>query len=396
MTQAFSQRNLAIDMLRALTMALMVFVNHLWTVGGIPHWMLHSQTMEDFMGLSDIVFPTFLFVVGLSIPYAIESRFRKGFSAESTLWHILTRTFALLVMGVFTVNSGSAATHKWWFSILMVVGFFLTWNDYPREGRQGLWKALKVLGCLLLLGLAVWYRKPDGGVMSASWWGILGLIGWSYLFCALTYLLCRDRLPLLGLVWGCLVFVCLVSTVTRSGAPLFDFPRPNVWDQFRDLLHIGNGSSAIMTMGGVITAVALVRHAARWTPRQRLLGALSAALILTGFGFASHVLFITSKNIGTLPWVLWVTALDILLYAGLSWMARKGLTGWFRWFKPAGTATLTVYMIPYLTYAFSEMTGISLWHRFNGLAGVLYCACYAALCIFLTWCLGRMRIKLKI
>ena len=44
----------------------------------------------------DIVFPCFLFAVGMSIPYAIERRYAKGFSAESTLGHILSRTFALL------------------------------------------------------------------------------------------------------------------------------------------------------------------------------------------------------------------------------------------------------------------------------------------------------------
>ena len=52
------------------------------------------------MGLADIVFPCFLFAVGMSIPYAIERRYAKGFSAESTLGHILSRTFALLVMAL--------------------------------------------------------------------------------------------------------------------------------------------------------------------------------------------------------------------------------------------------------------------------------------------------------
>ncbi|MBO6083222.1 MAG: DUF1624 domain-containing protein, partial [Bacteroidales bacterium] len=63
-TTFYCRRNGAIDMLRGLTMFLMVFVNDFWTVGGVPHWMEHTATQEDAMGLSDIVFPLFLFAVG--------------------------------------------------------------------------------------------------------------------------------------------------------------------------------------------------------------------------------------------------------------------------------------------------------------------------------------------
>ena len=53
----FGRRNGAIDMLRGLTMFLMIFVNDLWTVGDVPHWLEHAGTHEDAMGLADIVFP---------------------------------------------------------------------------------------------------------------------------------------------------------------------------------------------------------------------------------------------------------------------------------------------------------------------------------------------------
>lgn len=36
--QGFLQRNAAIDILRALTMFLMIFVNDLWTIKGYPNW----------------------------------------------------------------------------------------------------------------------------------------------------------------------------------------------------------------------------------------------------------------------------------------------------------------------------------------------------------------------
>ena len=172
---SYSERNPAIDMLRALTMCLMIFVNNLWTIGGVPHWMLHSQTMEDFMGLSDIVFPSFLFAMGMSIPYAIENRFRKGHDAAETLWHIIQRAFALIVMGVFTVNAGSGLRlgpqSRNLFLILMTVGFILVWNDY-----RGVKKAVRIVLQLLGTALLVWMAgpsrgtssSPNGGVSSAS------------------------------------------------------------------------------------------------------------------------------------------------------------------------------------------------------------------------------------
>ena len=97
-------RNLAIDMLRALTMTLMIFVNDFWKVHDVPQWMEHAKRGVDFMGLSDFVYPAFLFCVGMSVPYAIESRYCKGYSGESTAGHILLRTLSLLIMGAFLGN----------------------------------------------------------------------------------------------------------------------------------------------------------------------------------------------------------------------------------------------------------------------------------------------------
>ena len=68
------QRIASIDILRAVTMLLMIFVNDLWTLKGIPLWLEHTQANDDGMGLADSVFPAFLFIVGLSIPYAIAAR----------------------------------------------------------------------------------------------------------------------------------------------------------------------------------------------------------------------------------------------------------------------------------------------------------------------------------
>jgi len=126
----FSQRNVAIDILRGLTVLLMIFVNDFWSITGFPHWMGHAATNEDFLGLADVVYPIFLFVVGMSIPYAIEGRIRKGFSDASTALHIFSRTFALLIMGAFTEQTlagmlPEVMMNMHVFKVFMVFGFFL-------------------------------------------------------------------------------------------------------------------------------------------------------------------------------------------------------------------------------------------------------------------------------
>src|SRR5258707_15557759 len=99
-----SRRLASIDTFRALTMFLMIFVNDLVLVKDVPAWLEHAGETEDRLGLADIVFPAFLFIVGLSIPFAIGGRIAKGFSRSSTLMHILQRSLALLVMGFHVVN----------------------------------------------------------------------------------------------------------------------------------------------------------------------------------------------------------------------------------------------------------------------------------------------------
>ena len=73
-----------IDILRALTMVLMIFVNDLWSLTNIPGWLGHVDAGVDGIGLADVVFPAFLFIVGLSIPQAI-AMYTRLFLAATTI-----------------------------------------------------------------------------------------------------------------------------------------------------------------------------------------------------------------------------------------------------------------------------------------------------------------------
>ena len=52
-------------------------VNELAGVHDIPQWMRHMPKDADTMSFVDVVFPGFLFIVGMSIPFAINRRLKK-------------------------------------------------------------------------------------------------------------------------------------------------------------------------------------------------------------------------------------------------------------------------------------------------------------------------------
>lgn len=405
MGKTYDQRNMAIDIVRALTMMLMIFVNDLWSIEGYPEWLGHSAAMDDFMGLADIVFPCFLIAVGLSIPYAIEKRMAKGCSGVSTVGHILSRSLALMIMGVFTVNSEdwqltAAGLSMPWFRIIMVAGFFLVWNAYPRPAdanHANLYKALKLLGVLLLVFLGVTARHGDGGYMVAGWWGILGIIGWTYLVCSMLYLFVRDNLRALCAAWCIFAVLCCLKSILHTGGTILDMHGPNFLDQALDILHIGTGCSVALTTGGMIISVATVHHGLLDRMKKMLAWGFAAGAVMLALGIAANHWFITSKIMATAPWMFYNLAIMSVLYAAMAWMAHAGHTAWFRVIKPAGTSTLTCYIVPYVTYSAAALLSISLpmWLR-TGVTGIINCIVYAFFVVGITCLLGKLRIKLKV
>ena len=154
------QRIAAVDVFRALTMFLMLFVNDIPGLKNVPHWLMHARMDEDMMGFSDTIFPAFLFCMGMSVSFAIQNRYKKGDNTLQVVAHIFWRTVALIAMGLFSLNSGGiegGLSHQW-FSILMVIGFFLTWGVYPKAvgTKKVLFTAMKTAGVLLLAFLVIY------------------------------------------------------------------------------------------------------------------------------------------------------------------------------------------------------------------------------------------------
>src|ERR1700759_5696263 len=125
------RRPQSIDVFRAVTMFFMIFVNDVDGVTNIPEWIKHVNPYADGLGFADTIFPSFLFIVGLSIPFALSKRMQSNESRATIVWHVILRSLALIVMGFFHVNlenySKTALLPEPVFEILATLAFFLIW-----------------------------------------------------------------------------------------------------------------------------------------------------------------------------------------------------------------------------------------------------------------------------
>lgn len=396
-SQSFPVRVYSIDVFRAITMLLMIFVNDLWTLKEIPEWLGHAPAKVDGMGLADVVFPAFLVIVGLSIPFAISKRVKKGESIFETLKHIFFRTLALLTMGIFHVNlenynSSESFLSKPVWQIIMTVAFFLIWLDYSSYHNKKRNNLLQILGVLVLAVLAHFYvggTTENPTWMQFHWWGILGLIGWAYLIASLVYLAFREKM---GIYIAFFLFFLFFNSAEKLG--WFDFLnliKPYFWIS-------GNGSNPAFSMAGVIIGVYYKNYLSIGKFKNYGLVLSSSAISLILFGLLTRTLWGIHK-IGASPsWVAICTGLSFLVLAGLIWLTdKKGKAHWFNLIKPAGTSTLTCYLLPYIHYALFSMVGIVLPLALRtGYVGILKSLLYALIIILITGILEKNRIRLKI
>lgn len=391
------QRIAAIDVFRALTMTLMLFVNDIPGVKNIPHWLLHAEVNEDMLGFSDTIFPAFLFCMGMSIPFAVRSRMKKGDDLFGVTTHILERTIALIVMGLFTVNYSSidpvaSGISRDWFCILMVIGFFLLWAVYPKTTgwKKQLFSGMKIAGIVLLLTLLFVFESKSGGGFERKWWGILGLIGWTYLTCAAIYLFTRENLKRNAIAWVILVALMILQHTDLMGLEagkvfLFSF----IPSDFT--LHAFGFS-------GLLVSLLMLKYANTEKPGKfiGILCALGAVMLIAAF--ISHPCWIISKIQATPTWFFYCMAAFFPLFGCFYWLTDvRQKQHWFNIIKPAGTATLTCYIIPYIWYSLLPILHIQYPAVLNsGMPGLLRSLVFSLIIVAIGGLLVRAKIKLKV
>src|SRR5580698_7974702 len=92
------ERWLSVDVLRGLTIGFMILVNN----GGDERHAFSPLKHADWNGFTptDLVFPTFLFLVGISTVFSTAARLAKGATKQSILAHAFRRSIILYLLGL--------------------------------------------------------------------------------------------------------------------------------------------------------------------------------------------------------------------------------------------------------------------------------------------------------
>ena len=387
-----TNRIASIDIFRGLTVLVMVFVDNLDFVKGLPWWTYHMPRESNGLTYVDMVFPAFLFVMGMSIPLAVERRIAEGDSPRRIWLHIVLRSLSLVALGLFIAN-GPQVDHRqtgisavsW--DLLGFAGIALFWGVYPSSSaRKPLQRIARYAGFLLLAALAIAFRRttPDGQVawLDFSDWEILGLLGWAYLLVGSLYLLFKKNVVAL------VASLALLSTLNvLSTAGWFSWLK-----RFPPYAQPFEAGLTSITMAGLLAYLIILQGALARTFRSKALLALGyagilavAAWLLTPFGI--------SKLRDTPAWCLYCAAANTLLLLILYWIADvKHWTKWAGFVKPAGSNALLAYLLAYVAYFIPAVFRLTA-DGTQGWYGVLRSLLFASLVLAVTIVLTRFKFR---
>src|SRR5271170_2712995 len=102
LTGARPARVLSLDVLRGLTIGFMILVNN--NADGVRAYLALKHAAWNGFTPTDLVFPTFLFLVGVAIVFSTAARLAQGASKQTIFLHTVRRTVILYLLGLL-VNS---------------------------------------------------------------------------------------------------------------------------------------------------------------------------------------------------------------------------------------------------------------------------------------------------
>ncbi len=394
-----TSRLASIDIFRGLTITLMIFVNELSEIKGLPWWNYHMKADVDAMTYVDMVFPFFLFIVGLSIPLAIPHRLKRNPSLFALWLHVALRTASLMTLGLILTNADDGDASRMVVSpavwaILALIGAALFLNDYGDSNRHAtLRNGLRIFGIVLVAVMfAIFRHTAVAGHRSwidISYPEILGLIGYTYFAVAILYI------PTRRWVWAPLAwFVAMMTFNALTAARWITFDRRlpyYVWP-------FSNGAMAGITLAGIVASIIFFG-----THRWQSLG--QKTCLGLSFGILSLIAgwFLTplgiSKIRATPTWSLYSIGAAVLLFTTLYWICDvKKKTGWAFFARPAGSNTLTTYLLPDFWYYTLTATGIRYFDTHFNYAwpGAVRCALFTAFILATAGLLTHWRVRLRL
>jgi predicted acyltransferase len=379
---ALTRRLLSLDVVRGVTIAFMIMVNN---NGGPGSWHFMNHAVWNGLTPTDLVFPTFVFVVGVSVVLAFEARLARGATRAQLAVHTVQRAAILILCGI-VVNSFPffALAHMRFYGVLqriaicyLIVGLF-----YLLDSRAST-KVAALVGCLAGYWILVrWVPIPG-----------VGLPG-------------RD-VPFMDMTQN------LVSWIDRHLFPYHLYlypPDHNVRDPEGLLSDLPAVGTALM---GVLAGMWLRSQKSIRAKTSGLAAACFTSLVL---GYLWSLEFPLNKNMWTSSFVLVAGGYSLMLLTVCFWAVeqrgwRKGWT--FVWLV-FGSNAIAVYMFSELLPGVLDhvtipagpgsRTSLNTW-LFRSVfahipdphwAAFAYSVTFTAFCFLAGWVLYRKKIFIKV
>ncbi|HZI41173.1 MAG TPA: heparan-alpha-glucosaminide N-acetyltransferase domain-containing protein [Gemmatimonadaceae bacterium] len=332
------RRLTSLDVFRGLTIIGMLLVNDPGDASTVYTQLRHSAW--NGCTLADLVFPFFLFVVGVTTHLSLRSRATRGQTDAAIRRQILRRG-----------------------AVIFTIGLLLNWFPFYQYGA--------------IAGhpTATFGDHVVARLMELRFLGVLQRIGLAYVAAALlTYHASTKRVIALSLAilvgYWLLLTLAPVPGEGLNGAQLLNEPARTLaawvdrmtldWSRWGLGNHIWQ-STAVYDPEGLLstlpaTATTMIGViAARWLGSERalterLMGLLLGGVALIVAGVAWSVVFPINKNLWGSSYVLFTGGVACATLAAIAWVVDA--RGWTRWTKPFvvfGTNPITAYVGAELT-----------------------------------------------
>jgi predicted acyltransferase len=181
-----SKRLVSLDIFRGATIGAMIIVNNMRVWSDTPRFPQLVHSAWNGCTLADLIFPFFLFIVGVSTVFSLDRRVQSGESPLQLYRHILTRSTILFLLGLLACS---------WF----IFGWLFQAICPPEATQKSMW--------------AILLSPPD----NAEVWffslanlripGVLQRIALVYLAVALLVIQTRSRWGLQAIIAGALLLL---------------------------------------------------------------------------------------------------------------------------------------------------------------------------------------------
>ena len=364
------KRLLSIDTLRGMDMLLIMGLSTLilricdlfpngsesWIAGQMSH------VQWDGLAIMDMVFPTFLFIAGLSFPFSYANQVEKGRTSGQIHRKIFLRCLALIVLGI------------------VYNGFFN-------------------------------FKFPQ------RYASVLGRIGLAWMFAALLYVHCKrtTRIVVASVLlvgYGLLVGLVGAPDAPAGAGPLTQDGCLNGWID-RILLPgkcfygnfdpeglLGVIPATVTAMLGMFTGEFVREPEEKVSGSKKTLWMLAAAAALLAAGYLGSLVLPLNKKLWSSTFVLVVGGYSLVAYALVYYIVEvKGHKKWTFFFRVIGLNSITIYLLQRII-PLREVANFFL----GGTAGllpeawgaVLLAVGYIAVCWLLLYFLYRHKVFLKV